>query len=103
MLTTQNLTKDHLDLMQAIQQNNNISQRQISQQTGLSIGKINYCLKALIDIGCIKIVNFNNSSQKLNYTYILTPKGIRQKTEIIKKFITFHKQEYDKLNSYIIK
>jgi len=103
MLTIQNITEDHLDLMHAIEQDAKASQRKIAQQTGISIGKINYCLKALIDIGFVKIDNFNSSSQKLNYAYILTPKGIKEKTAITKKFINFHKQEYDKLNSYITK
>ena len=103
MLTIQDITEDHLDLMHVIQQDNKVSQRKIAQQTGISIGKINYCLKALIDIGFVKIENFNNSSQKLSYAYILTPKGIKEKTSITKKFINLHKQEYDKLSSYITK
>ena len=77
------------------------SQRLISQISGFSIGKVNYCLKALIGIGFIKIHNFNNSNNKLKYTYILTPKGIQEKTTIIKQFIIKKKQEYDKLNSYL--
>ena len=101
MTTSQIITEDHLDLMHCIQQDARASQRQISQNTGLSIGKVNYCLKALIDIGLVKIDNFNNSNQKLNYTYILTPKGIQEKTAITKQFIIKKKQEYDKLNSYI--
>ena len=76
-------------------------QRQISQNTGFSIGKVNYCIKALIGIGFIKIDNFKNSSQKINYVYILTPKGIQEKKAITKHFIAKKKQEYDKLNSYI--
>jgi len=79
----------------------NASQRQIAQKTGLSIGKVNYCLKALIDIGFIKIDNFTKSNQKINYAYILTPKGIKEKAVITKQFIIKKKQEYDKLNSYI--
>ena len=103
MLKNKNITEDHLDLMHVIQKDNKASQRQIAQQTGISIGKINYCLKALIDIGFVKIENFNKSSQKLNYAYILTPKGIKEKAAITKKFINYHKQEYDKLNSYMSK
>ncbi|MEL0237988.1 MAG: MarR family EPS-associated transcriptional regulator [Gammaproteobacteria bacterium] len=95
------ITEDHLDLMHYIQQDSKASQRDISQNTGLSIGKVNYCLRALIDIGLVKVDNFNKSSKKINYTYILTPKGIKQKTLITKKFIEKKKQEYDKLNTYI--
>ena len=97
------ITEDQLDLMHIIEKDGKASQRQISQYLGFSIGKVNYCVKALIDIGFIKIHNFNNSNNKLNYTYILTPKGIQEKTAITKQFIIKKKQEYDKLKSYINK
>ena len=103
MIKFQSITEDQLDLMHHIQNHTNISQREIAQKTGLSIGKVNYCLKALIDIGFIKVGNFNKSTQKLNYAYILTPKGIREKSSITKRFIIKKKQEYDKLNSYLNK
>jgi EPS-associated MarR family transcriptional regulator len=92
-----NITEDHIDLMHIIEKDGATSQRLISQNSGLSIGKVNYCLKALVDIGFIKIKNFNNSNNKLNYAYILTPKGIKEKTAITKKFIIKKQQEYDKL------
>jgi EPS-associated MarR family transcriptional regulator len=95
------ITEDQLDIMHMIEKDGKVSQRLISQNSGFSIGKVNYCLKALIDIGFIKIHNFNNSNKKLNYAYILTPKGIQEKTAITKQFIIKKKQEYDKLNSYI--
>ena len=101
MTKSQIITEDQLDLMHIIEKDGKVSQRLISQNSGFSIGKVNYCLKALIDIGFIKIHNFNNSNKKLNYVYILTPKGIQEKTVITKQFITIKKQEYDKLNSYI--
>ena len=103
MTRTKIITEDQLDLMHLIEQNKEASQREIAQHAGFSLGKVNYCLKALIDIGFIKIQNFSNSNQKLNYVYILTPKGIQQKTAITKQFIAKKKQEYDKLNSYIKK
>ena len=101
MTKDQSITEDQLDLMHIIEKDGISSQRLISQNSGFSIGKVNYCLKALIDIGFIKINNFNNSNKKLNYAYILTPKGIQEKTVITKQFIIKKKQEYDKLNSYI--
>tara|TARA_B100001093_G_C26812535_1_gene1008186 strand:- start:1205 stop:1516 length:312 start_codon:yes stop_codon:yes gene_type:complete len=103
MKKDQGITEDQLDLMHIIEKDGKASQRLISQDTGFSIGKVNYCLKALIDIGFVKIHNFNNSNKKLNYAYILTPKGIKEKTVITKQFIIKKKQEYDKLNSYINK
>ena len=101
MTREQSITEDQLDLMHIIEKDGKASQRLISQNSGFSIGKVNYCLKALVDIGFIKIHNFNNSNNKLNYAYILTPKGIKEKTAITKQFISKNKQEYDKLNSYI--
>ena len=97
------ITEDQLDLMHIIEKDGKASQRQIAKNSGFSIGKVNYCLKALIDIGLIKILNFSNSNNKINYAYILTPKGIQEKTAITKQFIIKKKQEYDKLNSYINK
>ena len=101
MTKEQSITEDQLDLMYIIEKDGKASQRLISQNSGFSIGKVNYCLKALKDIGFIKIHNFNNSNNKLNYAYILTPKGIKEKTAITKQFIIKNKQEYDKLKSYI--
>ena len=101
MTKEQSITEDQLDLMHIIEKDGKVSQRVISQNSGFSIGKVNYCVKALIDIGFIKIHNFNNSSNKLNYAYILTPKGIQEKKAITKQFIIKKQQEYDKLNSYI--
>lgn len=103
MPRTNNITEDQLDLLHLIENDGEITQRLIAKNTGFSIGKVNYCLKALIDVGFIKIINFNNSKQKLNYAYILTPKGLREKTAITKRFIITKKQEYDKLKSYIEK
>ena len=103
MTKNQKITEDQLDIMYIVEKNNKASQREISQHSGFSIGKVNYCLKALIDIGFIKIRNFNNSNKKLNYAYILTPKGIQEKTAITKQFIIKKQQEYDKLKSYVNK
>ncbi len=97
----QDITEDKLDLMHIIQSDSNASQRTIAQKTGFSIGKVNYCLKALIDIGFIKVERFSKSPQKINYAYILTPKGIKEKTVITKQFIIKKKQEYDKLITYV--
>ena len=103
MIKFQSISEDQLDLMHIIECDSNASQRQIAQKTGLSIGKVNYCLKELINIGFIKIDNFTKSSQKINYAYILTPKGIKEKAAITKQFIIKKKQECNKLNSYINK
>ncbi len=101
MIKDQSISEDQLDLMHFIEKDGKASQRLLSQNSGFSIGKVNYCLKALIDIGFIKKQNIDNSNKKLNYAYILTPKGIQEKTAITKKFIIKKKQEYVKLKSYI--
>ena len=101
MTKERSITEDQLDLMHIIEKDSKASQRLISQNSGFSIGKVNYCLKALVDIGFVKINNFNNSNNKLNYAYILTPQGIQEKTAITKQFIIKKQQEYDKLNSYL--
>ena len=103
MNKSQTITEDHLDLMHYIQEDGEVSQRQIAKKTGFSIGKVNYCLKALLDLGFVKMQNFSKSSKKMNYVYILTPKGIKEKSVVTKKFIIKKKQEYDKLISYINK
>ena len=99
----QNITEDHMDLLHIIERDSLASQRQIATNTGLSIGKVNYIIKSLIDIGFIKINRFNKSNKKSAYAYLLTPKGIREKAAITKHFITKKQREYDKLKSYISK
>ena len=81
--------------MQLIEENGNISQRQISNKLGLSLGKINYCISALKDIGFVKVKNFTDSNNKLNYLYFLTPLGIKEKTRATLKFLEKKKEEYD--------
>ena len=101
MSSNKPISEELLELMHIVQENPNISQRQLAKKIGLSIGKVNYCLKALIDIGFVKVDNFNNSNQKLKYLYILTPKGIEQKIIITKQFIEKKIQEYEKLKEYL--
>ena len=101
MSKSQFITEDQLDLMHIIECDSNASQRLIAQKTGLSLGKVNYCLKALIEHGFIKINNFTKSTKKIRNVYVLTPKGAQEKVAITKKFIIKKKQEYNKLNSYI--
>lgn len=89
--------------MHYIHEDPNITQRNLSKKTGISIGKVNYCLKSLVEIGFIKMVNFKNSNKKMSYSYLITPKGVREKVAITKQFIVKKQQEYDKLKSYIKK
>jgi EPS-associated MarR family transcriptional regulator len=101
MTNDQNITEDQLDLLHLIEKDGKASQRRIAQHSGFSIGKVNYCLKALVEVGYIKLQNYNKSDNKIAYAYILTPKGIKQKVLITNKFIARKQREYDKLVSYI--
>ena len=97
------ISEDSLDLMHIIQNKSNLSQRKLAKEVGFSLGKVNYCLKALLDIGYIKIDNFNKSNQKLKYTYILTPRGAKQKIIITKEVIAKKIREHDKLKKMLQK
>ena len=95
--------QQEFNLLRKISKKPNANQRELASDLNISLGKLNYVLKELKNKGLVKINNFNNSNNKLNYAYILTPKGIKEKTAITKQFIIKKKQEYDKLNSYINK
>lgn len=101
MNSNKTISEESLELMHILEKNPHLTQRQLSKETGSSIGKVNYCLKGLIDIGFIKMENFKNSNHKLKYAYVLTPEGIRQKINVTKKYIKIKIQEYDKLKQYL--
>ena len=73
------------------------TQRQLSNDLGVSLGKINYCLKSLIEKGFIKVNNFRNSNKKIQYSYLLTPKGVEEKAKLTLDFIRIKTQEHDTL------
>ena len=76
-------TEDHFEILRKIQKDPKSSQRKLADELGFSLGKLNYCLKALQQKGFIKIKNFKKNPNKLNYFYVLTPKGISEKTKLI--------------------
>ena len=86
-----------LKLLRKINNDPEISQRDLSNELDMSLGKINYCLKALRSKGLIKIKNFKKSKDKIKYLYILTPKGIVEKTNITIRFMKQKMSEYDEL------
>ena len=92
-----NDSQDLLNLMRAIKKKPELSQRELAKDLGFSLGKLNYCLKALKDKGLIKMSNFQKNRNKFNYIYILTPKGITQKTKLTMKFMQRKMKEYDEL------
>ena len=77
--------------------------REIAQKVGISNGSAYYLLTSLIDMGFVKLSNFKDSSQKIKYSYLLTPKGIREKSLITSKFLVRKKQEYELLKKEINK
>ena len=89
--------QDPLNVMSKIQKNPNKSQRNLADELGFSLGKLNYCLKALKEKGLVKIKNFQKHEKKLNYVYILTPKGITEKTKLTINFMKRKMEEYEEL------
>ena len=84
-----------------INKNPKSTQRQLAEELGFSLGKLNYCLKALKEKGLIKINNFQNNPNKFGYVYILTPKGISEKTKLTLNFMKRKMKEYDELKREI--
>ena len=89
--------QDHFDVLRKIQQVPESSQRELAQELGFSLGKLNYCLKALQNKGLIKIENFKKNPNKINYFYVLTPKGLSEKTKLTINFMKKKMIEYDEL------
>lgn len=78
-----------------------ISQRELAREMGMSLGKVNFCLRALIDKGMVKASNFHNSQNKLSYLYVLTPKGVESKIMLTAKFLKRKIAEYEALQKEI--
>ncbi|MDA9762895.1 MarR family EPS-associated transcriptional regulator [Gammaproteobacteria bacterium] len=95
------LSEADLMVMVEIEKNSSVNQRALAQTFNISLGKINYCIKALIDIGFIKLDNFSNAQNKLQYLYILTPQGIAAKTRLTKKFLKIKEEEYNQLKELL--
>ncbi len=89
--------QDHFEVLRKIQKKPKSTQRELAHELGFSLGKLNYCLKALKDKGLVKIENFTKNPQKLNYIYVLTPKGISEKTKLTLNFMKRKMKEYDDL------
>ena len=93
--------EDHFDVLWIIQLNPFSTQRELAEELGFSLGKLNYCLKALKSKGLIKIENFKKNPNKLNYFYVLTPKGITAKTSLTLNFMKIKMKEYDELKKEV--
>ena len=91
------LNKDEFELLRKIDNKNNLSQRELAKNLGFSLGKLNYCLKGLVNKGFVKLNNFKNNKNKLNYVYLITPKGFSQKVSQTINFMNLKFREYDEL------
>lgn len=88
-------------LLKLIEAEPHLSQREIAQKMGVSLGKTNYCLKALVDKGFIKLQNFYNNKKKTNYIYLLTPQGIEEKAAVTYRFLQRKISEYENIKQEI--
>ena len=91
----------HYQVLKLIEKTPSITQRELAKEMGVSVGKANYCLKAIIDKGWVKANNFKNSKNKLAYIYKLTPSGIEQKAKITVKFLKRKINDYEELKQEI--
>ena len=89
--------QDYLNLLRKIKNKPESSQRELAEELGFSLGKLNYCLRALKIKGLIKIKNFKKNPNKINYFYVLTPKGIAARTKLTLNFMKRKMKEYDEL------
>ena len=88
---------DEFNTLRKITSDPESSQRKLASNLGFSLGKLNYCLNALRAKGLVKLKNFKNNKNKIGYTYLLTPKGISQKTKLTVRYMKLKMQEYDEL------
>ena len=91
----------HYSLLKILEDNPGMSQRDLAKKLGVSLGKINYCLNALVEKGNLKINNFRNNDNKLAYAYLLTPRGVEQKARMTVQFLKNKMQEYERLKAEI--
>ena len=95
--------QDKFEILRKIDDSKNSTQRLLSSKLGFSLGKLNYCLKYLKQHGLIKIKRFKNSKNKLNYMYVLTPQGVRARTQLTINYMKLKMKEYDELKNELNK
>ncbi|MDH4101326.1 MAG: MarR family EPS-associated transcriptional regulator [Nitrospirota bacterium] len=91
----------HYRLLKHLEANPETSQRELARELGISLGKANYCLKALVERGWVKMGNFSRNPDKGVYTYLLTPRGIEEKTLITIRFLKYKMAEYEALRDEV--
>ena len=95
--------QDHFEVLRKIKTKPEASQRELAEELGFSLGKLNYCVKALKSKGLIKMKNFGKNPNKINYIYVLTPRGITEKTKLTLNFMKQKMKEYGELKKEIEK
>ena len=88
-------------ILKILEANPEISQRDLARELSISLGRVNFCLKALIQVGLLKAANFRNSNNKIAYMYLLTPSGIEEKSAITARFLKLKLQEHANLQTEI--
>lgn len=91
----------HFSVLRLLESNPEISQRQLAEEVGISLGSVHYCLAALVERGLVKFSNFRASSDKRRYAYILTPKGMSEKVALTSRFLARKRAEYEALKGEI--
>jgi EPS-associated MarR family transcriptional regulator len=91
----------YLKVMRLLQENPDLTQRELAERLGVSVGSVNYCLRALIDRGLVKVGNFKKSKNKFKYVYLLTPQGIIEKMDMTSRFLKRKLDDYDALKMEI--
>jgi len=94
-------TLQNTQILRDISKNPHISQREIAQKNKISLGKVNYALKSLIEKGYVKMHNFSESQNKRHYMYILTPAGMYQKAKLTSDFLKYKMEEYERIKKEI--
>jgi EPS-associated MarR family transcriptional regulator len=95
------MTDAHYKLLRLLETNPGMSQRELARELGISVGKVNYCLRALIGKGWIKAKNFKNSQNKAAYMYLLTPRGLDEKARLALSFLRAKRAEFEALRREI--
>ena len=95
------LNEEDFKILRTINKKSKFTQRELADELGFSLGKLNYCLKALKEKGLVKINNFQKNPNKSNYFYILTPSGIKEKTKLTLNFMKRKMEEYEELKRNI--
>ena len=91
----------HFDLLRKFEANPEYTQRELSKEMGVSLGKVNYCINKLVEKGWVKLTNFSRNPNKVGYIYLLTPKGIEEKTRLTFAFLKIKIDEYEILKEEI--